>query len=466
MSERPSFKQKFIGDRAFYRSVAAIVVPIIIQMSVSNVVNLLDNMMVGQLGTAALSGVAICSQMIFVFYLCLFGGLSGPGIFGAQFFGAGNMEGVRDAFRLKLWISLIVILVALGVFLIGGESLVRLYLTGDGDPQEAQSMLRYALDYLHIMLLSFLPFALTTIYAGTLREGGETMLPMKAGIAAVVTNLIGNWLLIYGNLGFPQWGVKGAAIATVISRFVELAIILLVMHRSRRFAFMHGVYRKLKVSLSFVKTVLRKGAPLLANEFLWSLGMATLTQIYSVRGLSVLAGMNIANTINNLFNVVFLSMGNAVAVMIGQSLGANNMHKAKGDVWRLMILSVGACVVIGGSMALLSPFFPRLYKTSEEVRHLASAFMLTMALYMPTYAVSHCCFFTMRSGGSTLLTFLFDAAYMWVVNIPLALALAHLTGIPIIYLFPLCEAAGLFKMALGIFLVNKGIWARNIVHAM
>jgi Na+-driven multidrug efflux pump len=283
---------------------------------------------------------------------------------------------------------------------------------------------------------------------------------------AVITNLIGNWLLIYGNLGFPQWGVKGAAIATVISRFVELFIILFVMHRTRRFEFMHGVYRTLRVSFTFVKTVLRKGAPLLANEFLWSLGMATLTQIYSVRGLNVLAGMNIANTINNLFNVVFLSMGNAVAVMIGQSLGANNMQKAKGDVWRLMLLSVGACVVVGGAMALLSPYFPRLYNTTDDVRHLASSFMLTMALFMPTYAVSHCCFFTLRSGGSTLLTFLFDSAYMWAINIPLALVLTHWTGIPIIYLFPLCEAAGLIKMSIGLWMVNKGIWVRNIVSKL
>lgn len=461
-----AFRRKFIGDRAFYRSVTTIVVPIIIQMSVSNFVNLLDNLMVGQLGTAALSGVAIGGQMIFVFYLCLFGGLSGPGIFGAQFFGAGNMEGVRDAFRLKLWISAGIILLALTVFTLGGESLVSLYLTGDGDPQQAQDMARHALDYLHIMMLGFLPFALTTAYASTLREAGESMLPMKAGIIAVFTNLLGNWLLIYGNLGFPQLGVKGAAIATVFSRFVELGIILRVMHRTQRFEFMHGVYSKLKLSFIFVKTVLKKGAPLLANEFLWSLGIATLTQIYSVRGLSVLAGMNIANTINSLFNVAFLSMGNAVAVMIGQSLGANNMDKARGDVWRLMFLSVVACLVIGGTMALLSPYFPKLYNTTEEVRHLASSFMLTMALFMPTYAVSHCCFFTLRAGGSTLLTFLFDSAYMWAVNIPLALALAHLTAIPIYYLFPLCEAAGLLKMSIGLWMINKGIWVKNIVSKL
>lgn len=466
MQQHLTFRQKFIGDRVFYRSVTTIVIPIIIQMSVSNFVNLLDNLMVGQLGTAALSGVAIGNQMIFVFFLCIFGGLSGPGIFGAQFFGAGNMEGVRDAFRLKLWVAGIITLAAVAAFVLGGESLVRLYLTGDGDPQAAQDMLRHALDYLHIMLFGFLPFALTTVYASTLREGGETMLPMKAGIAAVFTNLVGNWLLIYGNLGFPQWGVRGAAIATIISRFVEMSVIMIVMYRTGRFEFLHGVFRTLKVPFTFVKTVLKKGAPLLVNEFLWSLGIASLTQIYSLRGLNVLAGVNIANTINSLFNVMFLSMGNAIAVMIGQSLGANNMQKAKGDFWRLMILSVALCVIVGSIMALLSPYFPLLYNTTEDVRHLASSFMLTMALYMPMWAVSHSCYFTLRAGGSTVLTFLFDSAYMWVINIPLALALAHWTNIPIIYLYPLCEAAGALKMGIGLWMINKGVWIRNIVSKL
>lgn len=466
MQQHLTFRQKFIGDRAFYHSVITIVVPIIIQMSVSNFVNLLDNIMVGQLGTAELSGVAIGNQMIFVFYLCLFGGLSGPGIFGAQFFGAGNMEGVRNTFRMKLWVTFSIILGAVAVFLLGGESLVRLYLTGDGDPQSARDMLRHALDYLHIMLFGFLPFALTTVYAGTLREGGETMLPMKAGIAAVLTNLVGNWLLIYGNLGFPAMGVKGAAIATVISRFVELFIILVVMYRTGRFEFLHGVFRTFKVPFILVKEVLRKGAPLLVNEFLWSLGIASLTQIYSLRGLNVLAGVNIANTINSLFNVMFLSMGNAIAVMIGQSLGANNMQKAKGDVWRLMFLSVTLCMTVGAVMALLSPYFPLLYNTTEDVRRLASSFMLTMALYMPMWAVSHSCYFTLRSGGSTVLTFLFDSAYMWVINIPVALALAHWTNIPIIWLYPLAEAAGALKMAIGLWMINKGVWIRNIVSKL
>jgi len=458
-------KQTVIGDRAFYRTVATLIVPIIVPMFVTNFVNLLDNIMVGQLGTAELSGVAIGNQLIFVYNLCIFGGLSGPGIFGAQFFGAGDLEGVRNSFRMKLWVLMGLLALFFTVFGGWGRDLVSLYLTGDGDPQVAHRMLEHGLDYLHIMMIGFLPFALTTAYAGTLRETGETLVPMRAGIAAVLTNLVGNWLLIYGNLGFPMLGVKGAAIATVFSRFVELAIIARAMHGSSgRFEFMHGVYRTLKVPLRLAKNVFKKGAPLLVNEFLWSMGMATLNQIYSLRGLDVLAGMNIANTVNSMFNLFFISMGSAIATMIGQHLGANRMVEARRDVWRLIFFSASCCVVIGGIMVVASPYFPLLYNTTDHVRHLATRFMLVMALFMPMYSTSHACYFTLRSGGATVLTFLFDSGYMWAINIPLALALTHWTDIPIIWLYPLCEAAGLIKMSIGLTIVRRGRWVKNIVH--
>lgn len=458
-------KRTFIGDRAFYRMVFTIVVPIIIQSSVSNFVNLLDNIMVGSLGTAPLSGVAIANQLLFVFNLCIFGGLAGPGIFGAQYFGAGDMEGVRNTFRIKLWLAACLILLSLAVFLCFGDRLIAGYLNGEGDAASADAMLQSAREYLGIMLVGLLPFALTQCYSGTLREAGKTMLPMKAGIAAVLTNLAGNWLLIFGNLGFPALGLRGAAIATVLSRFVELSIILIASHRDRRYSFMHGAYRTLKVPAALLRSVLRKGMPLLVNEFFWSLGVATLMQIYSLRGLNVLAGLNIASTFTNLFNVVFLSMGNAVAVIIGQALGANDMHRARTEVWKLMAFSVFSCVVIGGVLAALAPLFPHLYNTDAEVRRLATRFMITSACVMPINAIAHCSYFTLRSGGSTVITFLFDCVYSWVVQIPFALLLVYATGLPITTLFPLCQLTEIVKSTIGILLVKKGVWIRNIVSA-
>ena len=458
-------RQKFIGNRAFYRIVFAIIVPMIIQNSVSNFVNLLDNIMVGQLGTAQMSGVAITNQLIFVVNLCLFGGLSGPGIYGAQFFGAGDMEGLRNTFRIKLWMAAAILLVASGAFIGWGDRLIAVFLTGEGDPADAASMLVHAKSYLNIILLGLPAFAMTQCYAGTLRETGETVIPMKAGIAAVLTNLCGNWLLIFGNLGFPALGVEGAAIATVISRFVELGIIVLASHRVSRFECMRGVYRTLRVPSRLLKSVLKKGMPLLINEGFWSLGMATLTQTYSLRGLAVLAGLNIASTISNLFNVVFLSMGNAVAVMAGQALGANDMERARSDVWKLMFFGVATCVIIGGIMAVFSPFFPGIYKTETYVHALASRFILTSACLMPFIVIAHCSYFTLRSGGSTFITFLFDSVFTWAFHIPYALFLVNLTNLDIMILYPLCAGAEILKSMIGLILVKKGVWIRNIVSA-
>ncbi len=458
-------KRTFIGDRAFYRTVLAIIIPVIIQNSLTNFVNLLDNIMVGFVGTAQMSGVAVANQLLFVFNLCIFGGLSGPSIFGAQYYGAGDMEGLRNTFRIKLWIAAALLAGALVIFTGWGDPLIMSYLTGQGEAADAAAVLASSKEYLGVMLLGLLPFALGQCYSGTLRETGETLLPMKAGIAAVLTNLCGNWILIYGNLGFPVLGVKGAAIATVLSRFVELGVMLYGLSRNQRFSFLHGMYRTLRVPASLLASVMRKGLPLLVNEALWSMGMATLMQIYSVRGLLVLAGLNIASTITNLFNVVFISMGNAVAVIIGQALGANDLDRARRDVWKIIFFSSSVCVVIGGLLAALSPVIPHLYPVEDAVYPLAARFILASACVMPINAITHCCYFTLRSGGSTVVTFFFDCVFTWVVNIPFAFFLVHATGLDIMLLYPLCQVVELLKSAIGVYLVKKGVWIRNIVSA-
>jgi Na+-driven multidrug efflux pump len=215
-------RSSLIGNRAFYRTVMAIIVPVIIQNGISNFVNLLDNVMVGALGNAQMSGVSIANQLVFIFSLSVFGALSGPGIFGAQFYGAGDMEGLRNTFRIKLLESLFLLTLAF-VALIGfNEPLISIFLQGEGEASLARDMLANSQSYLTVMLFGLPAFALTQSYAGTLREMGETRLPMIASVTAVFTNALFNYLLIFGRLGLPRLEVMGAALATVISRYVEL----------------------------------------------------------------------------------------------------------------------------------------------------------------------------------------------------------------------------------------------------
>jgi len=452
-----------VNDRAFFRQTLSITLPVLIQNSVSNSVNLLDNIMVGSLGTAQMSGVAIANQLMFIVMLCIFGAMAGPSIYGAQFYGAGDKKGFTDTFRLKLWFSMAVLLVATAVFALFGDNLFRLFLTGDGAPGEAELMLQCAHEYAPIIFAGMLPFVAVASYAGTLREAGETMLPMRASIAAVLTNLVGNWILIFGKLGMPALGVRGAAIATVLSRLVELGIILVGTHRNSKFDFLHGFYRSMRVSWKLTVAVLKKGWLLLVNEFLWSLGMSANLQLYSVRGLAVLGAQNIAGTVGNLFNMFFLSLGTASAVMTGQALGAGDMDGARRTAWRLIVVNFTQCVGIGAVMLLLSGVFPMLYNTDQQVRALASLFLRTGAILMPFFAVSHCAFFTMRAGGSTWVTFLFDSGYTWLLMIPSIYLVIHFTNLPIEIAYPLTQASAVLKTLLGLWFIKRGSWLRNIV---
>ena len=313
---------RFIGNKAFYRKLFAVMLPILIQNVITNFVSLLDNVMVGQVGTEPMSGVAIVNQLLFVFNLCIFGGLAGAGIFTAQFYGKDDHNGVRDTMRAKYYIALGSVALFLLVFVLFGENLISAFLHEGNEGLDLGATLVHAKDYIAVMYFQMLPFAVTQVYSSTLRETGETMLPMKAGIAAVFVNLVFNYILIFGKFGAPALGVVGAAIATVLSRFVECAIVITWTHRHKeRNRFIVGVYETMRVPPELARQIVRLGAPLLINELLWSGGMAMLNQCYSMRGLEVVSACNISSTVSNLFLCAALSMGNTVAIIVGQLLG-------------------------------------------------------------------------------------------------------------------------------------------------
>ncbi len=454
-----------IGDKKFYASVLKVAVPIMIQNGISNFVSLLDNIMIGQVGTEQMSGIAIVNQLMFVFYLGIFGALSAAGIFGAQFYGKGDHEGVRHALRFKLYISVFLVVLGICAFLKFGDRLILLYLHDEGGTtQSLDAALQYGREYLAVMLIGLLPFGIEEAYASTLRECGETRLPMIAGIVAVFVNLGFNYLLIFGHFGFPKLGVTGAAIATVISRYIQLLIVLLWTHRhTDRVPFAKGLYREFSIPGALVGKIAIKGLPLMVNEILWAAGMAVLNQCYSLRGLDAIAGLNIASTITNLFNIVFIAMGSAISIMVGQLLGAGKMEEAKDTDAKLITFSVLSCIGIGAVLMLLAPLFPLFYNTSDQVRSLATGFIRVGAACMPIYAFMHASYFTLRSGGKTLITFCFDSVFLWAVSTPAAFVLSRYTALPILMLYLSVQLIDLIKCAIGFVLVKKGVWLQNIV---
>lgn len=467
------FGKKYIGDRAFYMAVLGIVVPVIIQNSISNFVSLLDNLMVAAVSTNQMNGVSIANQMVFVFNLCIFGGVAGPGIFSAQFFGAGDHKGVRNSFRYSIVIAFIVSAVAIVIFALFRAPLVNSYINNPKTPEAAAEMLEVGCDYLLIMMAGLVPFAISQAYASILRSSGETRIPMFASVVSVLVNLCLNAVLIFGLFGFPALKARGAAIATVISRYTEMLIIVVVAHRrsvkypsNPSYRFLQGAFRHFSIPAKLVKKITVKGLPLLLNEAAWSMGMAMLSQLYSRLGTDVVAAQTITSTLANLFNVFFISMGTAASVMVGQPLGMNDFEGAKTNVRRIMFFQMLICFTFGAIMFAVSPLLPYCFKEADAViRRIATGMLCVTACAMPVNGFAHCSYFILRSGGRTIITFLFDSAYTWLIPIPLVFALVMFTDLPVLAVYICAHIADLIKVALGAILLKKGVWIRNIVSA-
>ena len=333
------------------------------------------------------------------------------------------------------------------------------------EPQGAALMagtLAEAEGYLVLILWGLIPFALSQAYGATLSECGDTFLPMAAGIAAVIVNLACNYVLIFGKAGFPALGTAGAAIATDLSRAVELLILIVYTHsHSLRHPFIKGAFRSFHIPPALMGKILVKGAPLLVNEAMWSMGMSALVRNYSLRGLNVVAALNISTTISNVFNIVFIALGSAIAIIIGQELGAGE-PEVRRDAVRLTFFAVACCVVSGACLFAAAPFFPQIYNTEESVRLAASRFIMIAAAAMPMYAFENSAYFILRAGGKTLITFLFDACFIWAVSIPLSWYLSACTLLPTHLVYAMVQAAEIFKCIIGFVLVRKGIWISRI----
>jgi putative MATE family efflux protein len=454
--------KSLIGDKPFYKKVLAISIPIMLQNGVTHLVNLLDNVMVGSLGTESMSGVSIVNQFVFIFNLLIFGAVSAGGIFTAQYHGLGDDEGVRNTFRLKMILNLFLSVAAIILFLTLDDWLISTFLHSDGGTGEIDPVLTLneGKAYLGVFVIGLIPYAITQVYASTLREVEETKLPMYASVIALSANFVLNIVFIFA-LGM---GVRGAAIATVISRFLELAFIVVRTHKnSGAYTFINRAYRSFRLPPSLVKGVLIRGLPLMANEFLWSISITLRNQAYSTRGLDAVAAINISTVIINLINVVYMALGCSIAIIVGERLGAGRIEEAKATATKTLAFSLFTAVLSGIVMAAVAPVFPMIYETTDSVRSLATYMTLISAALIPFCAFAYCTYFVIRTGGRVFLTFMMDCGIMWSIVIPISLVLANFTPISIELLFLIGQGAEAVKLIPGLIILKKGSWAKSLV---
>ncbi len=456
-------KKKYIGDKSFYKRYIFLATPMIIQNAITNFVNFLDNIMVGKLGQEAISAVATVNQLYFVLSLAVFGAVSAGSIYGAQYYGKGDHKGHMYTFRFKLYMAIFMTLIGIVIFKVFGPELISLFLT-ESKGASVELAMKKALEYLGIILIGLLPFAINQAYATNIKETGQTVVPMLAGMVAVATNAILDFLLIFGIGPFPKLGVAGAAIATVIARYIETAIVILWAHTHKdRNRYLEHAYTGFGIPLDIFNKIIIKGAPLMVNEVLWAAGISAVTQSYSVRGMNVLTALSITNTVSNLFNIVFIQLGACISIIVGQYLGAGELEKAKDADNKMIAFSVFCCAIMAIIMSVCGGLFPRIYNVNADIRALATELIAIAALWMPFCAFSHCSYFTLRSGGKTLVTFLFDSVFTWVVMAPCAYLLARYTALPIVTVYFLVQGTEIFKNIMGYIMVKSNVWLVQMV---
>lgn len=456
--------KKFIGDKKFYKMLFAVVIPIVLQMFITQFVSLVDNLMIGQVGGSEMTGVSLANQLLFIFNLGVFGCMAGGTIFATQYFGAKDKRGYQEAFRFKWFLAIILFIISTVVFLVFDDQLLSFFISNSSDDvTDPLVVLESGKTYLFVMLLGNFPFIIKEIYSTSLREMKETFVPMISGIIAIFVNMVFNYLLIFGKFGFPELGVKGAAIATVLSRFVEMFIVVIYSYvKIKKYDYFKGVYSKL-ISLKSIKMFIPKTIILVFNEIFWSLGLTLILSAYSKRGLDAVAALNICNTVNNVFLTIGTSFGNAASIILGIHLGANEISKAKENSYKILGFAFLTSVVFALLMVLCAFFIPNIYNVSDSIKESAKMLIIIGALFIPIATINCVLYFILRSGGKVLITILFDSVFIFLFRMPLAIVLASFTNLDLLTLFFIITAVDALKTLPGYILVNKGIWLNVIV---
>ncbi|MBQ5837907.1 MAG: MATE family efflux transporter [Clostridia bacterium] len=457
-------RENFFGDKRFYYRVIAIAVPIILQNGITNFVSLLDNIMVGSLGTEQMSGVSIVNQFIFIFNLLIYGAISGAGIFCVQYHGTRDQNGISHTFRFKLYLNVLLTVLSIGAFALFGDYLISTFLSESSTSGDIVLTFSEGQAYLRIMLIGLIPYSVSQVYASTLRETEHTVVPMVASVVAVATNFVLNYILIFGKLGLDPMGVEGAAIATVASRFTELLILVVWSHRNTdKCLYFKGVFKSFSIPTGLVKRMLLKTLPLMANEFFWSISMTLRNQCYSTRGIDVVAAQNICSTIFNVFSVVYMSFGTVISIMVGSLLGQGRFKEAKDTNRKVLVCSVFCGITLGVLLTVSSGIFPELYNTDDNVKSLAAYMMIISGVYMPFYAFNNSSYFTIRSGGSVGITFIMDSGFMCLFMLPVSFIVSRFTSVDIYALFVICQGAEALKATISFFMLKKSSWTKRLV---
>ena len=439
----------------FYKRLIGFALPLLLQYLIINLLNLVDSVMIGSLGKISISGVGLGNQIFFLANLFMVGITGGASIFLAQLWGKKDISGIHKI----MGIALIMCIIVAVFFTTAGTAFTKLVLS---IYTEDVLVINEGARYLRIAAFSYIPFAFTMVLVASLRATGNVRVPLFASLVALGMNTFLNYGLIFGNFGMPELGVEGAAIATTIARTVEVFILLAITY-GKALPIAAQISEFFTIPSDFFKKVIGRILLVLANEGAWAVGTTIYTVIYGRMDTDVVTIMQICSVVFGLSFVFALGVGQALGIMIGNSLGANDFDKAKRDARRGMPTAFMLGAVVAAVMILLRSQILSFYNVSPEILAEAKTVLFAMLAILPLNCVVFTLFIgILRAGGDTTFCAIVDVASLWFAGLPLAWVGAFVFHLPILYVFLLARMESVVRLIACFWRYRTFKWVKDV----
>ncbi|MEG0013027.1 MAG: MATE family efflux transporter [Cellulosilyticaceae bacterium] len=446
-------------DKAFLKSLWVLALPIALQSFITSSLNLIDNVMVGKLGEQAIASVGLANQFIFIFSLCIMGVNAGASVFMAQYWGRKDMPSIKKVLGLDITVGFVVSML-FGLICMFTPEIVMEILSKD------QAVINLGIGYLRIVGISCIFTNFTQAYSSALRSTEQVKVPMYASLIGVMVNAVLNWVFIFGKLGAPEMGVYGAALATTIARLVEMLFIVGYVYMSKN-KVASSLKELFSFDKSFVKVYFKTSWSVIANELIWSVGLAAYSTAYARISTNAVATMQIANTLNNVFTVLLVGMAVGTAIMIGNKIGAGEEEEARNCATNTGILTPMVSIVVAVAIWVLAPVVLKPFNVTQETYQDTIQVLRIMALFFPIKAFNMVMIVgVFRGGGDTTYSMLVQAGTVWLYSVPIAFIAVTVFALPVQAVFFLISTEECVKIIFELTRLKSGKWLKNVIEGV
>lgn len=451
--------KKYIGDKTFYKSVLSLIVPIMLQQLLVSVASYIDNLMINGYteNSLAYNGVSAANRLIFVLNFIWLAFATVASIFIAQFYGSNNKKKNEESFRLGFYFCGVVGILSTLVVHFFGNIVVDSYVLNEASRQ-------FGYEYLNMFKYGCLITTLSIFFANSLRTIKLANIALVSATLGIIVNIVLNYSLIYGHFSLPEMGASGAALATVISRLVELLFLCYFIF-IRKNSYFRNSFSNLFVSKKLFVDFVKKGFPIVLNEIFWSLGMVLLVKFYTYENDVWYSAYSYSQNISDLFFILFAGLGSVTAILIGADLGSNDFDKALDNLNKLKGLSIILGVVFGLLMIAMCPLIVKLFNPTDEVRKLTVYLVILTGVFLTIYSYNSVCFFTMRAGGDSVRAFILDEVPTYLIALPICIFLgvnAKKYDLSLIFIYLTVHISDIFKIWLSNHFIAKRKWLVNL----